>query len=129
MARSKAIRWIKQSTFVYLEAGQKPIKVDLELKDKASHGLNHPDLGWLLIPAERLHDWDPHPKMYVNQSKRSPVDNFPSVRDEFNTRVLKIWGRDMPTFLYEDYMYNPNDPEEGLFRGPFLVCVSANSIL
>ena len=32
----------------------------------------------------------------------------------------------MPTFLYEDYTYNPEDPEEGLFRGSFLVCVSSD---
>jgi hypothetical protein len=30
----------------------------------------------------------------------------------------------MPVFLYDDYVYNPEDPEEGLFQGPFLVCVS-----
>ena len=30
----------------------------------------------------------------------------------------------MPVFLYEGYAYNPEDPEEGLFRGAFLVCVS-----
>jgi hypothetical protein len=33
-------------------------------------------------------------------------------------------GTQMPVFLYEDYKYNPEDPEEGLFRGAFLVCVS-----
>lgn len=41
-----------------------------------------------------------------------------------NTGILKIWGTDMPVFLYDDYMYNPDDPEDGLFKGPFLVCIS-----
>jgi hypothetical protein len=47
------------------------------------------------------------------------------VRAAFNNSVLTIWGTDMPVFLYDDYTYNPDNPEEGLFRGQFLVCVSA----
>jgi hypothetical protein len=50
------------------------------------------------------------------------------MRAAFNNGDLKIWGTDMPIFLYNNYTYNPNDPEEGLFRGPFLVCVSAYSL-
>jgi len=46
-----------------------------------------------------------------------------SVRAAFNDGVLKIWGEYMPVFLYNDYTYNPDDPEEGLFQGAFLVCV------
>ena len=47
------------------------------------------------------------------------------MRHAFNNGDLQIRGVDMPTFLYKDYNYNPDDPEEGLFQGPFLVCVSA----
>jgi len=42
----------------------------------------------------------------------------------FISGVFPIWGTDMPVFLYEDYIYNDEDPEEGLFQGAFLVCVS-----
>jgi hypothetical protein len=48
-----------------------------------------------------------------------------SMRAAFNNGNMKIRGFDMPVFLYDDYAYNPEDPEEGLFQGPFLVCVSA----
>jgi hypothetical protein len=47
-----------------------------------------------------------------------------STRAAYISGILTIWGVDMPVFLYEDYTYNPKDPKEGLFRGPFLVCVS-----
>jgi hypothetical protein len=50
------------------------------------------------------------------------------MRDTFNTGVLQIRGVDMPTFLYEDYNYNLDDPEDGLFKGPFLVCVSTYQV-
>ena len=47
-----------------------------------------------------------------------------SVRAGFLSGIYPISGFDMPVFLYEDYTYDPEDPEEGLFRGAFLVCVS-----
>jgi len=45
------------------------------------------------------------------------------MRATYNRGNMKIWGTDMPVFLYDNYMYNPKDPEAGLFKGPFLVCV------
>jgi hypothetical protein len=56
VARSEAIRRIKQSKFDYLAAGQKPVKIDSQIRDKSLHGLNHPEIGRLLIPAEYLLD-------------------------------------------------------------------------
>jgi hypothetical protein len=47
-----------------------------------------------------------------------------SARAGYISGIFPVWGIDMPVFLYEDYKYNPEDPEEGLFRGAFLVCVS-----
>jgi hypothetical protein len=47
-----------------------------------------------------------------------------STRAAFSNGNMKICGTDMPVFLYDNYRYNPEDPEEGLFQGPFLVCVS-----
>jgi hypothetical protein len=34
-------------------------------------------------------------------------------------------GYSMPLFLYYEYEYDPSDPDDGLFRSAFLVCVSA----
>lgn len=123
-ARSEAIRRINQNMFMYLGAGRKPIKIDSQLKDKSLCGLNSLEIGRLIIPAEHLPKWDADPNAYVARSMRLPVDNISSTMDAFNTGDLKMWGVDMPTFLYNDYTYNPEDPEEGLFQGPFLVCVS-----
>jgi hypothetical protein len=33
-------------------------------------------------------------------------------------------GFHMPVFLYFEYKCDPDDPDEGLFRSAFLVCVS-----
>jgi hypothetical protein len=68
MARSKAIRRIKDNTVKYLAAGPRPIKVDPQIKDKALRGFNDPNLGRLLIPAEDLHEWDVDPDAYVLRS-------------------------------------------------------------
>lgn len=35
----------------------------------------------------------------------------------------------MPVILYEGYQYDPADPENGLFRSSFLVCVSGSQCL
>lgn len=65
-ARSEAIRRIKLNTVAYLAAGRKPVKIDFGIKDKSLCGLNSPELGRLLIPAEKLRDWDTDPDAYVN---------------------------------------------------------------
>jgi hypothetical protein len=36
--------------------------------DKASRGLNHQDIGRLIIPAEDLAEWDADPDAYVDIS-------------------------------------------------------------
>ena len=61
MARSEAIRRIKQNMIVYLAAGRNPLRFDSQSKDKSSRGLNHPITGRLLIPAEYVLDWDADP--------------------------------------------------------------------
>jgi hypothetical protein len=97
-ARSEAIRRIKQNMFMYLAAGRKPVKIDSQVKDKSSRGLNHPEIGRLLIPAEHLLKWDAHPNAYVHpsQSMRSHTNNISSTRDAFNTGVLQIRGQICP---------------------------------
>ena len=44
----------------------------------------------------------------------------------FNAGDLNIQGTDIPIFLYGDYTYNPDKPEEGLFQRAFFVCVSSH---
>jgi hypothetical protein len=63
MARSEAIRRIKDNMIKYLAAGQRPLKVDPDWQssNKALHGLNHPLIGHLIIPAANLSEWDADP--------------------------------------------------------------------
>jgi hypothetical protein len=46
-----------------------------------------------------------------------------SMQAAYLSGEFPIMGCHMPVFLYEDYTYNHEDPEEGLFQGAFLVCV------
>jgi hypothetical protein len=61
LARSESIRRVKQNMVVYLGAGRKPVKIDTQIMDKSLRGLNHPQIGHLLIPAEHLLKWDEDP--------------------------------------------------------------------
>ncbi|KAF8496387.1 hypothetical protein F5888DRAFT_1634920 [Russula emetica] len=106
-ARSEAIKRVKDNTIRYLAAGRTPVEVDAHLKHKVLRGLNDPHIGRLLIPAEDLSEWDTDPD---------------ATRAAFLSGIFTIYGVDMPVFLYKDYTYNPEDPEEGLFRGAYLVC-------
>jgi hypothetical protein len=67
MARSEAIRRVKDNLVRYLASGRRPVNVDphWHTKDKVLRGLNDPEIGRLLIPAEDLLDWDADPHAYV----------------------------------------------------------------
>lgn len=69
MARSEAIRRVKDNTIRYLAAGETPVMVDPQSNNKALRGLNSVEFGRLLIPAEELGEWDADPELYVH----SPV--------------------------------------------------------
>ncbi|KAF8490647.1 hypothetical protein F5888DRAFT_1637981 [Russula emetica] len=107
-ARSEAIKRVKDNTIRYLAAGRTPVEVDAHLEHKVLCGLNDPHIGRLLIPAEDLSEWDVDPDV---------------TRAAFLSGIFTIYGVDMPVFLYEDYTYNPEDPEEGLFRGAYLTLI------
>jgi hypothetical protein len=62
-ARSEAIRRIKDNTVKYLGSGRTPIVVDAQVDYKALRGLNDPNTGRLLIPADSLEEWDEDPHM------------------------------------------------------------------
>lgn len=129
-SRSEAIKRIKDNTIRYLAAGRNPIKVDQLVEHKALRGLNDRNIGRLLIPAEDLHEWDADPDAYVDHPRGFVYSRVLSrTRAMFLSGEFPIWGSDMPVFLYEDYAYNQEDPEEGLFRGAFLVCVSPDVLL
>jgi hypothetical protein len=69
MARSEAVRRIKENMPRYLAAGQRPVNVGQHWKssDKSMRGLNDPQFGRLLIPAGDLAEWNLDPDAYVNK--------------------------------------------------------------
>jgi hypothetical protein len=67
MARSETIKRIKDNMVRYLVAGQNPVLVDVhwQARGRGSSGINDPDIGRLLIPADDLPEWDADPDVYV----------------------------------------------------------------
>lgn len=66
-ARSEAVKRINQFTDKYLDSGTRPIKCDARTMAKTYRGLNHPQIGRLIIPAEHVVEWDENTVRYVVQ--------------------------------------------------------------
>jgi hypothetical protein len=64
-ARSEAFNRINLFTDRYLESGTRPVKCDLTTTRKTSRGLNHPQIGRLIIPVEHVAEWDENTEQYV----------------------------------------------------------------
>ncbi|KAN0128660.1 hypothetical protein V8E53_013479 [Lactarius tabidus] len=105
-SRAETTRRINSNLIHYLTAG--PVPIQCSRLDKHASPLNHPELGRLIIPARYLRDWDWDPN---------------TVKNDLLTGKLKITAAKMPVILYEEYQYDPADPEKGLFRSSFLICV------
>ena len=64
-ARSDTFKRVNQFTEKYLNSGSSPVQCDARAMAKPSRGLNHPQLGRLIIPAAYVSDWDEDPERYV----------------------------------------------------------------
>jgi hypothetical protein len=66
-ARSDTFKRINQFTEKYLNSGTSPIRCNAGSAEKSSRGLNHPQIGRLIIPAVFVAEWDEDPELYVVQ--------------------------------------------------------------
>ena len=64
-ARSDTFKRVNQFTYKYLNSGTRPIQCDAGGMRKTSRGLNHPQIGRLIIPAKKVAEWDENPERYV----------------------------------------------------------------
>ncbi|KAG2110411.1 hypothetical protein DEU56DRAFT_920178 [Suillus clintonianus] len=76
----------------------------IDADDKHSHGFTNDTCGKLLCPAEL--DWN------------NPVIRA-GIRDRIDGHI--VTDLSFPAFLYDKYTANPNDLEEGLFKGKVLL--------
>ena len=94
---------------------------------KAGRGFNHERTGALLCPAGL--DWN-------NTEYVPPFSDSCVLDDLMNQRTkaklsngeMQVNGDQWPVFLYADYMYDPEDPWNGLLHSGLLVSVSFNAI-
>ena len=61
-ARSDTFKRINQLTGRYLNSGTRPIHLNKKIVEKGLHGLNHPQIGRLIIPAKHVAEWDDDPQ-------------------------------------------------------------------
>jgi hypothetical protein len=60
--------------------------------------------------------------MYYESFSLSP-DGVRRIREKLRSGQLQVAGDQWPIFLYANYMYDPDDPWNGLLRSGLLVCV------
>ncbi|KIJ30656.1 hypothetical protein M422DRAFT_267805 [Sphaerobolus stellatus SS14] len=78
------------------------------LGDKGTHGYHHLQAGRLLLPHNRVDEYDIHADFRSKLKQGTEVMN----------------ARDYSIFLYENHMVNPFNILEGFLRGPMLVKAS-----
>ncbi|KAG1723820.1 hypothetical protein EDD22DRAFT_852774 [Suillus occidentalis] len=88
--------------------------------DKHTRGFSNDTCGRLLCPAEM--DWN-NPAQVVLLQSREKCSLFTSVRTGIRDRSEGCIVTDLsfPAYLYDNYTANPDDLEEGLFKGKILV--------
>ena len=92
---------------------------------KAGRGFNHERTGALLCPAGL--DWA-HTECVFELPSRLSFKN-PSLRTKTKLMngQIQVAGDQWPVFLYANYMYDAEDPWNGLLRGGLLVSVSPSA--
>jgi len=125
IAQSDTFKYVNQFMDKYLNSGTGPVQCDTRTMGKTSCGLNHPQIGWLIILAEYIANWDDNSEWSILRFFIFILwCHICSLKAYFNSGCYQIMGYSMPVLLYEEYKYDPEDPNKGLFQSAFLVCVS-----
>ncbi|KAF8577948.1 hypothetical protein K439DRAFT_1363511 [Ramaria rubella] len=108
-ARSDDTSALKKQIPDMLRQYDRAAAADLDSKDKATLGFNHPLAGWLLCPA----------KLDFNDA---------IIRQSLKSGEYDLQPTDWPKFFYKGNDYDPKDEMKGLFQGALLVQVSKNTL-
>ncbi|KAI0258588.1 hypothetical protein BC834DRAFT_974986 [Gloeopeniophorella convolvens] len=108
--RTNAVRRVKLKALEYLKnAGPVPYadaNIDTIPSRKGLRGFNHPSTGRLLCPGWRVTKWD---------------QNAARIIHTIASGDFSLNGANFPLLCFEGYRVNEDDPEDGLFRSPYLV--------
>jgi hypothetical protein len=94
---------------------------------KADRGFHHERTGALLCPTGL--DWSnpEYVPAFVYLLRIYLLSYFASTKEKLKSGELVVAGDQWPMFLYEGYVYDPDDPWKGLFRSSLLVSVCLSS--
>ena len=94
---------------------------------KTGRGFNHERTGALLCPAGL--DWAHTEYALSELLSRFSFKSFPlRTKAKLVNGQIQVAGDQWPVFLYANYMYDPEDPWNGLLRSGLLVSVSPSII-
>ena len=94
---------------------------------KTGRGFNHERTGALLCPAGL--DWAHTEYVLSELLSRFSFKSFPlRTKSKLVNGQIQVAGDQWPVFLYANYMYDPEDPWNGLLRSGLLVSVSLSII-
>ena len=93
---------------------------------KAGRGFNHERTSALLCPAGL--DWAILSTCLLSYSVDFSFKNSPlRTKTKLMNGQVQVAGDQWPVFLYANYMYDPEDPWNGLLRSGLLVSVSPST--
>lgn len=95
---------------------------------KGIRGFKHLATGCLLCSRDRCDEYDTDPNVYILNLLLSRSDFFLRFCNAVCSGALTLKATDLPSFLWPDIRYNPENIEEELCWGEFLVWVSSSTL-
>lgn len=119
-ARSDDTKSIKGPIIDWITPSGEPLRPLLARNMKMDRGFHHERTGLLLCPVEL--DWN-DPEYALSPRFPEAFSQPHSVKQGLRSGELGVSGDQWPLFLFAGYKFNPEDPWDGLFRSPLLLCV------
>jgi hypothetical protein len=119
-ARSDDTKSLKGAVLDWITPRGQPLNPPLARNVKTDRGFHHERTGALLCPAGL--DWSN--TEYVHRSLRLCTLIVCRIKEKLRSGEMAVAGDQWPIFLYQGYVYDPEDPWNGLSQSSLLVSVS-----
>jgi hypothetical protein len=123
-ARSDDTKSLKSAILDWITPRGQSLNPPLARNVKIDRGFHHERTGALLCPAGL--DWA-NTECAVLSNISTKLTHFSRTKEKLRSGELAVPGDQWPIFLYYGYIYDPEDPWNGLFRSSLLVSVSCMS--
>lgn len=122
-ARSDDTKSLKCAILDWITPRGQSLNPSLARNVKTDRGFHHERTGALLCPAGL--DWSNTEYDIGLPSNLCAALMLPRTKDKLRSGELAVSGDQWPIFLYHGYIYDLEDPWNGIFRSSLLVSVSA----